>query len=122
MSGRKLLLAAALLAVAQIAFLSWMIAGRAAILRDGQEVLLKVEPIDPRDFLRRFYYVGSGDIDLSTLAGQTKTSADNLLDGLPDPDPPDGSALWHAASRIRGSIVQTGTNRIFASPQIVAEQ
>ena len=42
---------------------------------------------DPRDFLRRFYYVGSGDIDLSTLAGQTKTSADNLLDGLPDPDP-----------------------------------
>ena len=55
MSGRKLLLAAALLAVAQIAFLSWMIAGRAAILRDGQEVLLKVEPIDPRDFLRGDY-------------------------------------------------------------------
>ena len=55
MSGRKLLLAAAILAVAQIAFLSWMIAGRAAILRDGQEVLLKVEPIDPRDFLRGDY-------------------------------------------------------------------
>ena len=40
MSGKRLLLAAVLLAVAQIAFLSWMIAGRAAILRDGQEVLL----------------------------------------------------------------------------------
>ena len=42
---------------------------------------------DPRDFLRRFYYVGSGDIDLTGLATMKKTSADNLLDGLPDPDP-----------------------------------
>ena len=42
---------------------------------------------NPRDFLRRFYYVGSGDIDLSGLATVKKTSADNLLDGLPDPDP-----------------------------------
>ncbi len=32
-----------------------MIAGRAAILRNGQEVLLKVEPIDPRDLLRGDY-------------------------------------------------------------------
>lgn len=55
MSGKRLLLAAVLLAVAQIAFLSWMIAGRAAVLRDGQEVLLKVEPIDPRDLLRGDY-------------------------------------------------------------------
>jgi uncharacterized membrane-anchored protein len=55
MSGKKLVLAAALLAIAQIAFLSWIIAGRAAILRNGQEVLLKVEPIDPRDLLRGDY-------------------------------------------------------------------
>lgn len=55
MSGKKLLLAAALLAAAQIAFLAWIIAGRAAILRDGQEVLLKVEPVDPRDLLRGDY-------------------------------------------------------------------
>ena len=41
---------------------------------------------DPRAFLRRFYYVGSGDIDLTGLP-TNKTSADNLLDGLPDPDP-----------------------------------
>ena len=41
---------------------------------------------DPRDFLRRFYYVGSGDIDLAGLRTD-KTSVDNLLDGLPDPDP-----------------------------------
>ena len=55
MNGKRLLIAAALLAVAQIAFLSWIIAGRAAVLRDGQEVLLKVEPIDPRDLLRGDY-------------------------------------------------------------------
>ncbi len=55
MSGKRLLLAAALLALAQIAFLSWIIAGRAAILRNGQEVLLKVEPVDPRDLLRGDY-------------------------------------------------------------------
>jgi uncharacterized membrane-anchored protein len=55
MSGKRLILAAVILSVAQIAFLSWIIAGRAAILRDGQEVLLKVEPIDPRDLLRGDY-------------------------------------------------------------------
>ena len=55
MSGKRLLIAAVLLAAVQIGFLSWIIAGRAAILRDGQEVLLKVEPIDPRDFLRGDY-------------------------------------------------------------------
>ena len=57
MSGKKLVVAAVLLALAQIAFLSWIIAGRAAILRDGQEVLLKIEPVDPRDLLRGDYVV-----------------------------------------------------------------
>jgi uncharacterized membrane-anchored protein len=55
MSGKKLVVAAVLLALTQIAFLSWIIAGRAAILRNGQEVVLKVEPVDPRDFLRGDY-------------------------------------------------------------------
>lgn len=41
---------------------------------------------DPRDFIRRFYYMGSGDFDLSQYP-QGKTSADALLDGLPDPNP-----------------------------------
>ena len=52
MNGRFLLIGAAVVAALQIGFLGWMIAGRAAALRDGQEVLLKVEPIDPRDLLR----------------------------------------------------------------------
>jgi uncharacterized membrane-anchored protein len=57
MTGKKLVVAAVVLAAAQIAFLSWMIAGRAAVLRNGQDVLLKVEPIDPRDFLRGDYVI-----------------------------------------------------------------
>lgn len=55
MTGKKLVISALVLALVQIGFLSWIIAGRAAILRNGKEVLLKVEPIDPRDLLRGDY-------------------------------------------------------------------
>src|SRR5688572_13019432 len=55
MSGRHLLLAACLVVLAELGFLSWVIAGRAAILRNGQEVVLAVEPVDPRDLLRGDY-------------------------------------------------------------------
>ena len=54
-SRYNIVIAAAVLALAQIGFLGWMIAGRAALLRNGQEVLLKVEPVDPRDLLRGDY-------------------------------------------------------------------
>jgi uncharacterized membrane-anchored protein len=52
---RNSVLMAVLVAVIQIGFLGWSIMGRAAILRDGREVLLKVEPVDPRDLLRGDY-------------------------------------------------------------------
>lgn len=55
MSGKRLVIAAVVLAVLQIGFLSWVIAGRAAILQNGTEVLLKVAPVDPRDLLRGDY-------------------------------------------------------------------
>ncbi|WP_376704235.1 GDYXXLXY domain-containing protein [Mesorhizobium sp. ISC25] len=55
MTGKRLIISAVALALVQIGFLSWIIAGRAAILRDGTQVLLKVEPIDPRDLLRGDY-------------------------------------------------------------------
>jgi pimeloyl-ACP methyl ester carboxylesterase len=42
---------------------------------------------NPRDFLRKFYYIGSGDVDIANLTGMAKTPADALLDGMPDPDP-----------------------------------
>lgn len=53
--SRWLMGAAVLAAALQIGFLSWVIQGRAAILRDGSEILLKVEPVDPRDLLRGDY-------------------------------------------------------------------
>lgn len=51
----RLVIIAIVVALAQIGFLAAMIAGRASILRDGREVLLKVEPVDPRDLLRGDY-------------------------------------------------------------------
>ena len=59
------LLMAVLAAALQIGFLGWMIAGRTAILRGGHEVLLKVQPVDPRDLLRGDYvWLG---YDISTI-------------------------------------------------------
>ena len=55
MTRYRLILAALLLSVVQIGFLGWIIASRAAILRDGREVTVKVEPVDPRDLLRGDY-------------------------------------------------------------------
>ena len=55
MTGNRIIVAALVVALAQIGFLGWIIAGRAAILRDGREIVLKVEPVDPRDLLRGDY-------------------------------------------------------------------
>ena len=54
-TGHRIIVAAIVVALAQVGFLGWLIAGRAAILRDGQEIVLKVEPVDPRDLLRGDY-------------------------------------------------------------------
>lgn len=61
-AGKKLVVSALVLALVQIGFLGWIIAGRAAVLRAGKEVLLKVEPIDPRDLLRGDYILLGYDI------------------------------------------------------------
>jgi len=55
MSGKRLIVAALVVALAQIGFLGWMIAGRAAVLRSGRDIVLKVEPVDPNDLLRGDY-------------------------------------------------------------------
>ena len=57
MSGKRTILLAALVAALQIAFLGWTILSRAAVLRDGREVVLQVEPVDPRDLLRGDYVI-----------------------------------------------------------------
>ncbi|RUY82729.1 GDYXXLXY domain-containing protein, partial [Mesorhizobium sp. M7A.F.Ca.CA.001.10.2.1] len=61
-TGKRLVISALVLALVQIGFLSWIIAGRAAILRNGKEVLLKIEPVDPRDLLRGDYIILGYDI------------------------------------------------------------
>jgi uncharacterized membrane-anchored protein len=55
MRNGRLVVSAIVLSLLQIGFLGWIIAGRAAILRHGTEVLLKIEPVDPRDLLRGDY-------------------------------------------------------------------
>lgn len=63
-SRRYLLVAAVAVALVQIGFLVTMITGRAAILRDGTEIVLKTEPVDPRDLLRGDYVVLGYDISM----------------------------------------------------------
>ena len=63
MRRHGLILSAIVLSLAQIGFLSWIIAGRAAVLRDGREVLFQVEPVDPRDLLRGDYVRLGFEID-----------------------------------------------------------
>lgn len=67
-SRQKIIWAALFLALLQVGFLGWMIVSRAAVLRDGREVVLKVKPVDPRDLLRGDYVILSYDISRIPLA------------------------------------------------------
>ena len=71
--SRYLVLIAAAVAVLQIGLLASMIMGRAAILRSGQEISLRMLPVDPRDLLRGDYVVINYDISTidSALVEQT---------------------------------------------------
>lgn len=53
--NRWLVALAAVVAALQIGLLFSAIQGRASILRNGAEVVLKVQPVDPRDLLRGDY-------------------------------------------------------------------
>ncbi|MBZ9677214.1 GDYXXLXY domain-containing protein [Mesorhizobium sp. ES1-1] len=78
MTGKKLVISALVLALVQIGFLSWIIAGRAAILRSGREVLLKIEPVDPRDFLRGDYIILGYEISRIPVKMIANVPADKL--------------------------------------------
>lgn len=83
MNGRRwLILAAIAVAVVQIGVLFSMIAGRAAILRDGREVVLEVRPIDPRDLLRGDYIVL--DYNISTISAALLGPAQAAAQTAPD--------------------------------------
>ncbi|MGO7989324.1 GDYXXLXY domain-containing protein [Rhizobium leguminosarum] len=71
-SGKGYLLSAIIVAGLQTLILGTIIQSRASILSDGAEVLLKTEPVDPRDFLRGDYVVLNYDISsvpVQTVSG-----------------------------------------------------
>lgn len=76
----RIVLIAIAVSLLQIAFIAWMVAGRAAILRDGTDVTLAVEPIDPRDLLRGDYVILSYPISILTddLAPQGAERGDTI--------------------------------------------
>ncbi|MBZ9756793.1 GDYXXLXY domain-containing protein [Mesorhizobium sp. ESP6-5] len=85
MTGKRLVISALVLALVQLGFLSWIIASRAAILRNGKEVLLKIQPVDPRDLLRGDYIVLGYDISripvkmIANIASDKQSSDDTSI-------------------------------------------
>ncbi|TKT76785.1 GDYXXLXY domain-containing protein [Aquamicrobium sp. LC103] len=79
MKRNWLLPAALIVALVQIAVLASMIAGRTAILRNGQDVVLEVQPVDPRDLLRGDYVTLGYNI--SSLSRDIFTSPENGIEG-----------------------------------------
>ncbi|WP_377290985.1 GDYXXLXY domain-containing protein [Rhizobium sp. SG2393] len=68
------LLAALVVALLQTGIVGWAIAQRATILRQGDPVVLKTAPVDPRDLLRGDYVVLSYEIatiDSDRIVGPT---------------------------------------------------
>jgi uncharacterized membrane-anchored protein len=53
--GNKVVLALALLALAQTSVLAWMVADRVWLLKSGREIVLAIVPVDPRDLFRGEY-------------------------------------------------------------------
>lgn len=122
----RIVLIAIAVSFLQIAFIGWMIAGRAAILRDGADVTLAVEPIDPRDLLRGDYVVLSYPISILTddLAPQGAERGDVIYvrvapgaDGVYRPiaaslDAPPQAALSENEVDIRGFVRSAAYGRI----------
>ncbi|MBZ9927734.1 GDYXXLXY domain-containing protein [Mesorhizobium sp. BR1-1-4] len=85
MTGKRLVISALVLALVQLGFLSWILASRAAILRNGKEVLLKIQPVDPRDLLRGDYIVLGYDISripvkmMANIASDKQSSDDTSI-------------------------------------------
>jgi uncharacterized membrane-anchored protein len=53
--SNKMVLALALVALAQTGVLVWMVADRLWLLRNGREIVLPIVPVDPRDLFRGDY-------------------------------------------------------------------
>lgn len=94
----RALVLALVAALLQIGVLAWSIHGRAVVLRDGAEVVLKTEPVDPRDLLRGRYVRLGYDISTIGLALFPEDQREAAIRGsdirvhlVPAPD-----GLWQA--------------------------
>jgi uncharacterized membrane-anchored protein len=96
MNSRRLILIALAVALAEIAALGWMITGRAVILRDGSEVTLEVQPVDPRDLLRGDYVSLSYNISTLPVAlfGPSRTEAEAAERSVFVRLHPDEDGIW----------------------------
>ena len=57
MNKRNLFLALGAVAAGQLLFLSWMVWERVSLLKHGREIVLPVQPLDPRDMFRGDYVI-----------------------------------------------------------------
>ena len=73
------LLAALICTAVLIGTLAVMIQGRAAVLREGREIVLKVAPVDPRDLMR-------GDYVTLRYDAMSRVDGSQLLEVWPDHD------------------------------------
>ena len=93
MNRRWLILAAVVVAIAQIGFLVSMITERAMVLRDGEEIVLSVEPVDPRDLLRGDYVTLSYNI--------SRLPRSLFTESAPEPAPENGDRDDNVAVFVR---------------------
>lgn len=100
MISRRLVLVALAVALLQIAVLGWIINGRAVILRDGSEVTLQVQPVDPRDLLRGDYISLAYNISSLPVAlfGTGRADADPAERTVFVRLRPDADGIWKAVA------------------------
>lgn len=112
LQGKRLIGVALLVAIAQIGFLYSMISGRAAILRDGEVVVLQVAPIDPRDLLRGDYVTLGYDIStlsLSLFEGDAPERGDAVHVAL---EPGEDGGPWRPVSARVGAPPQASAENV----------
>ncbi len=81
LSPRWLIAGIAVISLLQTAALGKMVTDRAALLRDGREVVLETGAIDPRDLFRGHYIILN--LDITRIARDTVTVDPTLEPGMP---------------------------------------
>lgn len=97
-------LSALLVAGVMTAALGWMVLDRASILRGGQRIELRPQPVDPRDLFRGDYVILTYEISSPPAGLWNDASELGLVDGdrvwvriLRELDPAPGAPLWRVA-------------------------